>query len=189
MSSSAGTRRRSDAHGSVAATPLPPGRWRLQREGSAVGFRLRHLMLVPVSGRFTGFAASLEVAPDGAVKASGSVDVASLETGDEVRDERLLSPDYFDAARHPRIVFAADEIEVVKGHKLLIRGELTIRGTTRPVELTAWLRSVDAERIELEIEGALSRSAFGIESAQLLDAGISDRIELRIAASLLPDAP
>ena len=154
-----------------------------------MGFRLRHLMLVPVSGRFTRFFASLEVSPDGSVQASGSVDVASLETGDAVRDERLLSPDYFDAGRHPQIAFAAEEVEVVKGHKLLIRGELTIRATTQPVELTAWLRNADAERIELEIEGALSRSAFGIESAQLLDAGISDRVELRIAASLVPDSP
>lgn len=185
----AGTRSPKRSSGAQAASPLPAGRWRVERSSSAVGFRLRHLMLVPVRGRFAGFEGSLEIDPDGSTRATGSVDVATIETGDAIRDERLLSPDYFDAARHPRIALAAGEVEVVGDRKLRIRGELTIRGRTQPVELTAWRRSAGDERIELELEGDLSRSAFGIESEQLLDAGISDRVEVRVAASLVRELP
>lgn len=143
-------------------------------------------MLVPVRGRFLDFEGSLEVEPDGRISAGGSVAVATIDTGDAVRDDRLRSADYFGAEQFPRIVFAATSVEAVNPRSLRIRGELTVKATTLPIELHAWRRSAGSESIELDVEGELSRGAFGIESAQLLDAGISDRVEVRMAIALVP---
>lgn len=185
----AGTAKHTDGRraGSPGAV-LPAGRWRVDPRRSAIGFGLRHLMLVPVRGRFTGFEGRLEVAADGSAHGAGSVTVASLDTGDPVRDERLRSVDYFDAESHPLITFVTTGSRSAGRREVRIEGDLTISGTTQPVVMRAWRRSAGEELIELELEGELSRRAFGIESAQLLDAGISDKVELRLALELVPDA-
>ncbi|HXD54210.1 MAG TPA: YceI family protein [Solirubrobacteraceae bacterium] len=182
----AGTRPAEQLRRRESPAPLPAGAWRVDTARSAVGFRLRHLMLVPVRGRFVDFEGSIEVEPDGRMRAGGSVAVATIDTGDAVRDDRLRSPDYFDAEQFPRIVFATTSVEALNPRSLRIRGELTVKATTQPIELHAWRRSADAESIELDVEGKLSRGAFGIDSAQLLDAGISDRVEVRMAIALVP---
>lgn len=143
-------------------------------------------MLVPVRGRFLDFEGSLEVEEDGRMRAGGSVAVATIDTDDDVRDGRLRSADYFDVEQFPRIVFATTSVEALNPRSLRIRGELTVKATTQPIELHAWRRSAGSESIELDVEGKLSRGAFGIESVQLLDAGISDRVEVRMAITLVP---
>lgn len=170
---------------------LPQGRWRVDAGRSKVSFSLKHLLLVPVRGRFNEFEGSLLVEPDGSALASGSVRADSVETGDAKRDERLRAPDFLDAQRHPLIRLHGGQGHPIARSRLKISGDLEIRGIRRDVELIARIRPSNADgaepadRAELIIEGHLSRRAYGIESEQLLDAGISDRVEIVLEISLL----
>ena len=164
---------------------IPAGRWRVDGTGSEVAFSLKHLLVLPVRGRFTDFEGSLAVEPDGGAVASGSVRVASVDTGDAKRDERLCDADFFDAQRHPLIRLRNGRARPLGGSRLRVTGELEIRGVAREVELTARAGEITAERAELTLQGDLSRAAFGIESEQLLDNGISDRVDVTLKLTLL----
>ena len=164
---------------------LPQGRWRVDVARSEVAFSIKHLLVVPVRGRFTEYEGLLDVEPGSAPRASGSVRAASIDTGDAKRDEIVCGPDFFDARRCPRIVLHRGRVEPLGRSRIRVVGDLEIRGVSHAVELTGRLRETTAERTELTLEGHLSRSAYGIESPQLLDAGISDRVDVALRLTLL----
>lgn len=151
---------------------------------STVAFKLRHLMVVPVRGGFSAFEGAVTVDPSGRAVARGSVETASLDTGDAIRDERLRGPEFFDSESHPKIRFSSTEIEALDERTLQISGELQIGRIARPIELRAARGRETGDRVELELRGTLGRREFGIESPQLLDAGISDRVEIELTVSL-----
>jgi polyisoprenoid-binding protein YceI len=171
----------------MAATPgnafhaplLPPGRWVVDPDASSVGFRVRHFRFATVEGHFTRFAGTV-----GAREASGSVEVASIDTGDSVRDERLRSADFLDAARFPRIVWeAAGAVTHVLG------GRLMIREVSRPVIFEVEPAGAAAGTPRLRARAALSRKAFGLDWAGLREAGrllVSDRVELLLDLAVVP---
>jgi polyisoprenoid-binding protein YceI len=170
---------------SVTAAVLAPGTWTVDAARSTVAFKLRHLMVVPVRGGFSAFEGAVTVDPSGRAVARGSVETAWLDTGDAIRDERLRGPEFFDSESHPKIRFSSTEVEALDERTLRIAGELQIGRIARPIELRAARgRGTGGDRVELEIRGTLSRREFGIESPQLLDAGISDRVEIELAVSL-----
>lgn len=149
--------------------------WRIDRTRSTVGFRIRHFGIATVRGEFTSFAAELQRG-DG-LTVEGHVDVASVETGDEVRDQRLRE-EFFDAARFPAITLRAT------GDGRLV-GELTIRDVTRPVVLSLDMEQLDAETLHACARGTLRRSDFGLDWDALKQAGrllVAD--EVRIVADV-----
>ena len=164
---------------------IPKGRWRVDADRSEVEFSVKHLLVARVSGRFTDFEGLLDVDPAGGTIASGSVRVASVDAGDAKRDESLRGPDFFDAERCPRISLHRGHAETLGGSRFRVTGDLEIRGIRHPVELLARVEEIADERAELTVEGHLSRSAYGIESGQLLDVGISDRVDVALKLSLL----
>lgn len=163
---------------------IPQGDWRVDAERSEVAFSIKHLLVMPVHGRFTEFQGLLAVEPGGATAASGWVRAASVETGDAKRNESLLRPGFFDAELWPLITLHGGRAEPLGRSRFRVTGDLEIRGVTCPVELTARVGEITGERAELTLDGHLSRSAYGIESGQLLDAGISDRVEISLTLSL-----
>jgi polyisoprenoid-binding protein YceI len=161
------------------ASPVPAGPWVVDPERSSVRFAVRHLVLTTVRGRFTDFDGRLETDPGGALRATGAVRVATFHTGQALRDEHMRNANYFDAARYPEMRFTSTAIERVDSARLWIAGELTIKGTTRPIELDARYTMADG-RLAVDATGALRRSDFGIDSAEMLDAGIADRVTLSL---------
>src|SRR5436189_3722111 len=109
-------------------TALPTGTWALDPVHSTIGFELPY-MAGTFRGHFTDVDAKLT-----ADSLSGSARVASVDVKDENFAAHLQSPDFFDAERHPELTFASTSIERT-GDELEVRGEITIRGTTKPVEL------------------------------------------------------
>src|SRR5580704_11165473 len=107
--------------------------WYVDRERSSIGFRVRQRMIESVWGRFLDFEGMIE--PGQSPTFVGSVRVASLATDHPERDELLRSTAFFDAERYPVMGFASTEIGVGDGGSLLVAGDLTIRGITRPVKL------------------------------------------------------
>jgi polyisoprenoid-binding protein YceI len=159
----------------TGAQLLAAGSWQVDPVHSVVEFRVRHMMIATVKGRFRDF--------DGAIGAgevpsvAGAIRVASLETLDARRDEHLSSPEFFDVERFPEITFEASAIEFDRDNRrFLVPGELTIKDITRPVLLDGVFQGVGVhpdggERIAFALRGELDRTDFGLVWNRALETG------------------
>jgi polyisoprenoid-binding protein YceI len=141
-------------------TALPTGAWILDSVHSTIGFELPY-MAGTFRGHFTDVAAKLT-----ADSLSGSARVASVDVKDENLAAHLQSPEFFDAESHPQLSFTSESIERT-GDELRVRGEITIRGTTKPVELVGTIADpmTDAfgrERVNVKLETSVDRTEFGL---------------------------
>jgi len=146
---------------STIETIAPAGTWSADPVHSDVSFEVVHAGVDVFRGSFGEFSATL--AGDAL---TGSAKVASVDVKDEQLSGHLLAPDFFDAARYPEIAFSAAHLER-EGTALTAAGELTIKGVTKPVELTGTISdpSVDPfgnERIGLTLETTIDRTDFGV---------------------------
>ena len=109
------------------------GTWVLDPSHSDVSFTVRHMMISKVRGHF-GIKSATLIAPENPLEAKvqAHVDAASINTKDEGRDAHLRSADFFDVETYPSIDFVSTGVRVEKG-EMLVDGDLTIRGTTKPV--------------------------------------------------------
>ena len=109
------------------------GTWALDPAHSEVTFSVRHMMISKVRGAF-GVKSGTFVTPENPLDATveAQVDVASIDTKDEGRDGHLRSADFFDTENHPTMDFRSTGVRVEDGD-MLVDGDLTIRGTTKPV--------------------------------------------------------
>jgi polyisoprenoid-binding protein YceI len=149
--------------------PLLHGAWRIDRSRSTVGFLIRHLGVATVRGSFASFDGRIDDA-DGHLRIAGRVDVASVDTGDEIRDRRLRE-EFFAADRFPAMSFdAVTAIPALVG-SWRVEGELTIRDSTRPFALTVTAETLDDSTLRLLADGRLTRSEFGLEWDALKQAG------------------
>ena len=113
-----------------------PGTWVIDPTHTTVEFVARHL-LTKVRGRFEDFSGQIEVAANPAdSRVEVVIDTASVSTANEQRDGHLRSPDFFDVDSFAQIRFASTRVEPVDGDTWKLIGDLTIRDTTKPVELT-----------------------------------------------------
>ena len=116
----------------------------LDQSHTNVAFKVRHLGISTVSGRFAKFSGSFryDSANPAASRVDVTVDVASVDTDIDRRDEHLRSEDFFFVEKYPTMTFASREVERVDDTHFLVKGDLTIRGITKPVVLDATLGGV-----------------------------------------------
>jgi polyisoprenoid-binding protein YceI len=139
---------------------LPTGTWTVDPVHSEIGFSVDY-MAGTFRGTFAKFAAGVD---DGRIE--GTTDVSSVQVKDPSLEAHLQTPDFFDAERHPQLRFVADEV-VRSGDDVTVRGEITIKGETRPIELTGTISDPITdpwgnERFGLKLEGTIDRTAFGV---------------------------
>jgi polyisoprenoid-binding protein YceI len=139
--------------------------WHVDRERSSIGFRVRQRMIESVWGRFLDFDGTIE--PGQPPTFVGSVRVASLATDHPERDEVLRSTAFFDAERYPVMGFASTRIGLRDGGSLVVTGDLTIKGITRPVVLEGAFRGTFAgrdgrQRLGFGLHGELNRLDFDL---------------------------
>ena len=160
------------------------GVWRVDRSRSTIRFDVRHLGVATVHGRFNSCAGRLE-ARDGELQVDGQVDVASVVTGNRIRDARLRS-EFFDAERHPSSSLRAS-CSASDGR---LAGELTLRGVTRPVELTMTIGPDAAGAVHVRAEGSIRRSDFGLDWGALREADrllVADGVRITADVVLTPN--
>jgi len=183
----------------MTTTPLliPAGAYTVDRSRSRVEFAVKHLGIATVRGSFGAFEGSLQLPADlTAAEVSGTVDVATVDTGDAVRDRTLRSAGLFGAERHPKLTFASRAITATDDDTLQIAGDLSIRGVTREIILTAQVTATEKtpsgeQRFELKVTGQLSRGDYGIAfdlAHGQGDALVSDKVKLALAISAVKDA-
>jgi polyisoprenoid-binding protein YceI len=146
-------------------TQLPTGTWSIDPVHSQVGFAIEY-MVGTFRGSFSPVEGTLAVAEDGTAELKGSAAASSIKVQDENLSAHLLSPDFFDTERTPKIDFSATDIRR-SGSVVTVNGELTIKGITKPVELAGTLTDPveDAygnDRIGLTLETVIDRAQFGL---------------------------
>ena len=172
------------------ATSITTGTWTLDPTHTEIGFTVRHLMS-KVRGKFEtfeGIVTTGDSVADAAVEVS--VDLSSINTGTADRDNHLRSSDFFEVETHPTMTFRSTDVLEKSEGQLVVRGELSIKGVTRPIELDVELLGEGPDpwggtRIGVEATGELSRKEFGIDfniPVQGDKLMIGDRIALAITA-------
>jgi polyisoprenoid-binding protein YceI len=173
----------------IEGIDLPaPGTWRIDPGHTEVGFMGRHFMLTKVRGRFTGVTGSVEVGEhpeDTAI--SVTIDMATVTSGDDTRDDHLRSADLFDVAAHPTATFRSTEVRW-SGSTGSMTGDLTIKGVTRPVTLTVeYLGHVHdpwgSDRVVFSASGRVNREDWGVTWNMPLETGgllVSKEIDLTL---------
>jgi polyisoprenoid-binding protein YceI len=112
------------------------GSWKLDPAHSDVGFVVGHLVMSKVHGRFDAFSGTVVTNEDLARSSVNvSIDAASVNTHLPVRDNQVRSADFLDAEHFPNITFASTAVRNQEAGRYFVDGDLTIRGTTRPVTL------------------------------------------------------
>ena len=112
-------------------------RWSIDSSHSVARFSVRHFMIANVEGLFSNMTGVIQLDPPDLTQLSveAEIDVKTLATGFPERDEHLLSPDYFDAEKYPKIFFKSTRVEATGGNRAKVTGDLTIRGVRKPVTL------------------------------------------------------
>jgi polyisoprenoid-binding protein YceI len=148
---------------SVTETFAPAGTWSADPVHSNVSFEVGYAGVNTFRGGFRDFQATL----DGNTL-QGSAKVASVDVKDEQLNGHLQTPDFFDAARYPEIEFRATDLHRNPDNTVEARGELTIKGVTRPVTLTGAVAGAPAtdpfgrERLGLRLETEIDRTQYGV---------------------------
>jgi polyisoprenoid-binding protein YceI len=174
---------------------LTAGTWAIDPTHSEIGFTVRHLMS-KVRGKFEQFEGSVIVAevPTESV-AKATVQLASINTGTQQRDDHLRSGDFFNADQTPLMTFTSTGIKI-EGEQITAVGDLTIKNVTQPVELEVEFLGTGSDpwggtRAGFEASTVISRKAWGIDFNIPLDGGkvmIGDKItvHLNVEAVLQP---
>lgn len=162
---------------------------------STVEFVVRHLMISKVRGRFASFSGQIELAPGSDVPAAinASIDVNSIDTRDEQRDNHLRSADFFEVEAYPAMTFQSTRIEGTSGD-FKVYGNLTLHGVTKEVVLQGEFegRGDDpwgGRRAGYSAHTTINRKDFGLNWNATLETGgvlVSDevKIELNVEAIL-----
>jgi len=170
---------------------LSSGSWSVDTAHSTLEFRVRHMMIQTVRGRFRDFDGVIVVGDEPSVH--GTIKVASLETLNAERDAHLRSADFFDVERYPEINFHAGGLHYNGDDEhVSLPGELTVKGVTRPIALEGELRggitgNDRVRRVALSLHGELDRSDYGLVWNRILETGgvlVGDSVELMLDVAL-----
>jgi polyisoprenoid-binding protein YceI len=152
---------------------IPAGTYAVDPAHSTIEFAVKHLGFATVKGRVQTFAGM--ITGGDAPQVSAQLDAATLTTFDADRDRHLRTPDFFDAERHPLVIFESTVIARDHG-RLAIGGRLTLRGVTQHVTLSGTLTGAatdpwGSERIGLDVETTIDRRDFGVSWNEVLPGG------------------
>jgi polyisoprenoid-binding protein YceI len=172
--------------------------WTVDATHAEVGFAVRHLMISTVRGRFGAVEGTVTIDENTPAnsKVDITIDVASIDTRQEMRDNHLRSADFFDAENQPKIRFVSKTIDGDIDGEFKVVGDLTIRGNTREVTLNASLegRGRDPwgnDRAGYQASGKISRGEFGLGWNQALETGgvvVGDEVKISIDIELVKQA-
>jgi polyisoprenoid-binding protein YceI len=173
----------------TAITALRPGSWVGDPIHTDISFRVRHMGVGKVRGTFALAAAALTIGGGAAPpRVTALIDAASVDTGNDQRDQHVRSADFLDVDHQPTMEFTSTDVRDIDGETFTLAGELTLHGITRTVELhSEFLGVVDdpsgVQRTGFSATTTISRAAFGVDIQLGFGAGnlvVADAIEIAI---------
>ena len=169
----------------ITASALFGGTYNLDTSHSNVGFKVKHMMISNVVGKFDKFTGTFEYdeKTNSLKTLLGTVEVNSINTENEKRDGHLKASDFFAADKYPQITFELTKVEDDKAY-----GVLTMRGVSKDVVLDLENNGAIKDpwgntRVGLELTGKINRFDYGIKYNSVLEAGgvaVGDIVKLDI---------
>ncbi|MFO6504008.1 YceI family protein [Corynebacterium freneyi] len=176
----------------MTLSPNFAGTWNIDAAHSQIGFMVRHAMVTKTRGRFTDYTGSFTIDPDNGEGNAANVVIkaASIDTGNEDRDNHVRAGDFFEVETYPEITFVATGSKVTSANEGVLTGDLTIKGVTKSIDLDVEFEGTnvdvyDQERIGLTASGSINRKDFGVDWQAPLNSGVmvSDKVVLEIEVS------
>ncbi len=166
------------------------GEYTLDTDHAYLNFRIEHLGLSYVVGRFNVLDAKLDFDPDNpeTLFLEGIVDVASIDFGNDDLDERIAGDGWLDAERFPQAIFRSTEVTVTDDDGLRVVGDFTLHGVTQPVTLEGRFGGgadnllTGRYTLGFSATGELSRSAYGVSAWPGL---VGDTVSIELHAEFL----
>ena len=162
---------------------------------SEIEFKIKHLMISTVNGRFASFDAKMTSDRTDFLDAQIEFEclVDSINTGVADRDGHLRSPDFFNSALFPKIIFKSTDIQFVNGNKYKLTGDFTIRDVTRKVILDCQFNGADIDgygqnKFGFDLSGSILRTDFGLAFQAYGGAGsamVGDEVKLIISVQMI----
>jgi len=165
--------------------------WNIDPAHSTAEFKVRHMMITNVKGRFSGITGVLTLDQQDVTRSrvEGSIDAASLDTQTADRDAHLKSADFFHVEEYPKLTFASTRVSRTGDGELAVAGDLTIRGITRPVVFNVEGPTPPAKdpwgstRLGLSATTKINRKDFGLVWNAVLETGgvmVGDEVTLTL---------
>lgn len=175
---------------SLAAT------WTIDPEHSNIGFKVRHLMVSNVKGSFEKHRGTVEINEKDITKSKVEVtiDTTSINTNVAKRDEHLRSPDFFDVAKYPAMIFVSKKVVKAGTGKLKVTGDLTLHGVTKEVVLDVEGPSKESKdpwgniRSGATATAKINRKDFGLNWNKALETGgvvVGDEVTITLEVELI----
>jgi polyisoprenoid-binding protein YceI len=163
----------------TASSSAPTTAWKLDPAHSAAEFKVKHMMISNVKGKFTGLSGVLIEHPTDSTLSSieASVDVPTVNTGDPQRDGHLKSPDFFDVEKFPTMTFKSTSVKPKGEAEYEVTGNLTLHGVTKPVTFAVEGPSAPGKdpwgntRVGLSATTKINRKDFGLAWNSALETG------------------
>jgi polyisoprenoid-binding protein YceI len=173
-------------------------KWVMDPSHSDVEFKVKHLMISSVNGKFTSYKADVTTQGDDFSQAeiSFSADAASVNTGNEQRDGHLQSDDFFNAAQFPQIVFKSTAVTKTSDNEFKLTGDLTIRDITKSITLDVEFNGLmtdpyGQQKAGFDVTGKINRKEFGLKWSATTEAGgivVSDDVKIHCNVQLIKQA-
>ena len=171
--------------------------WQLAPGRTSIEFKVKHLVIMEIKGKFKEFSGSIVTASEdfSSATAKVSIPVKSIHTGNRDRDTHLLGDDFFCADEHSQITFKSTAFTKTRDDIYMIGGELTIRGVTQPIELRAEYSgqkeiSGGRTRADFTATGSLNRFDYGLRWNEVSEAGrvlVGETVNLVLNLVLIKD--
>ncbi len=172
-------------------------RWQIDPAHTNVTVAVKHMAISTVRGRFTsGAEGTIEYDPQAPDRAQVELRIkaASIDTGDAKRDGHLRSPDFLDAEKYPEITFKSTKIERQVDNDWLARGDLTIRGVTKPVEVKVETLGVVEDpyvkqRVGFDATARIDRHAWGLVWNMPVPSGllVGEQVKIEFSVEAIPE--
>lgn len=178
------------------------GTWDIDPVHSDVGFVIRHVMVSKVRGHFTRFEGRIVTAADPLESSvTATIDLTSIDTSNQQRDDHVRSADFFEVEKYPTMTYHSSGIRR-EGAGHVLDGELTLKGTTRPVPLKLEVNGFGPDpfaadpltgaRAGFTATGEINRLDFGVSYNGPIPGGgvaLGDKVQivLEIEAALRPE--
>jgi len=164
------------------------GTWDIDPVHSEVGFSARHMMVSKVRGRFNTFSGKIVTGKDPlASSVTAEIELASIITGNEQRDEHIRSADFFEVEKYPTMTYRSTGVRQ-HGDGYVLDGELTLKGVTKSVPLKLELNGFGPDpyggtRPGFTATGEINRRDFGVNFSAPMETGgvvVSDKIGIQL---------
>jgi len=173
-------------------------KWVIDPTHSEIGFKVRHLMISNVSGKFDQFEAEVETENEDFATAQirATIKTASVNTSNLQRDEHLRNSDFFEVENHPDILFTSQKVEKIDNDNFVLHGNLTLKGITKQVKLQVEYNGFTkdpwgGERAGFVVTGKINRNDFGLSFNAALETGgvvLGDEVKIHSEIQLVKQA-